>query len=177
MVFSLIFSLFKSGVSQAVSQQISISKYREFLTNLLLQTLLLLLQHLHLQLEFFSQLEPWFSWRAFMCCCCCCCCVFFSLWGGDLSIWRLHRWHRQSPEYIPRSSITDTTRIPSRTHIWKTLQEEARWWPIAHQCRYKSLLFHPAWWQKFLDQNSLDKIFPKETTKQNKERRFVKKKL
>jgi excinuclease UvrABC nuclease subunit len=29
-------------------------------------------------------------------------------------------------------------------------------------------LFHPAWWQKFLDQNSLDKIFPKETTKQNK---------
>jgi hypothetical protein len=101
---------------QSVSQQISISKYREFLTNLLLQTLLLL-QHLHLQLEFFSQLEPWFSWRAFMCCCCCCCCVFFSLWGGDLSIWRLHRWHRQSPEYIPRSSITDTTRIPSaKTH-------------------------------------------------------------
>ncbi len=49
------------------------------------------------------------------------------------------------------------TYIP-RTHIWKTL----------HQCRYKSLLFHPAWWQKFLDQNSLDKIFPKETTIQNK---------
>jgi hypothetical protein len=30
---------------------------------------------------------------------------------------------------------------------------------------------------KVLGPKSLDKIFPKETTKQNKERRFVKKKL
>jgi hypothetical protein len=97
-------------------------------------------------------------------------CVFF-FGEGDLSIWRLRRWHRQSPEYIPRSSIADTTRIPSRTHIWKTLQEEARGWPIAHQWRSKSLLFHPSFWQKLLDNwKSLDKFSQKEQQNKTKER-------
>jgi hypothetical protein len=49
--------------------------------------------------------------------------VSFFLCGVDLSIWRLPRWHRQSPEYIPRSSIADTTRIPSAKMHQKNIQQ------------------------------------------------------
>ncbi len=95
------FSFFKSGVSQSVSQSPYLS-IKNFLQICYCRPCFSCCGS-----TFISNWNSFRTWNHDLLLC-----VFF-FGEGDLSIWRLRRWHRQSPEYIPRSSIADTTRIPS----------------------------------------------------------------